>query len=121
MAGHEQFVGMIIGYVGIAFAFLYISFNVKKEQVPRGRIFEKVLYYVMGLITLFAISINLVLTAENVNDLSYLESATNAYFTVSTTIILVMFFFYMYYMLRQSIISFKEVRNKEDKNNEYDL
>lgn len=121
MAGHEQFIGMMIGYGIIAMAFLYISFNVKKEQVPRGRIFEKVLYFVMGLITLFAISLNMVLTTENVSELAYLEEITNAYFVVTTTIVLVMFFFYMYYMLRQAIISFKEVRNKDDKKNDYDL
>lgn len=121
MAGHETYIALTQGFGILIFAFILISKSVKTENVPRGRIFEKIFYFMLALISMFALTVTMVLVVENETNLSHLVDPINAYFDVSTTIILVMFFFYMYYMIRKSILMFKQIREKGDKPTEYDL
>lgn len=116
MAGHETYIGIVIGFSATAAYFLYLSSKVKKETVPRGRIFEKVMYHIFALVTIFALNVMQLIHIENTMEVNYLEDFMNAYFGISTTFILVMFFFYMYYMLRNSIMMFKDIKKGKGEN-----
>lgn len=109
--------GYILGLAAIGFLSIYASVNVKKDEVPVGRYMEKSLLYGLGILSIIAIALLMVLEAENGGLASHYLDFANAWFVGVGWGGFAIFASFMIYVLIKSISYFNSKREKSDEDN----
>lgn len=109
-----SFTAFVIGFGIISYLCFYLSNNVRLDRVPKGRVLEKALYFMLGIIVLFGLSVLMVVQTQNDATVGFLEPITTAVLVIVSLFSLLLLYSYMYYLLRKHISSISKVKEKDD-------
>ncbi len=88
----------IFALLGLGFIFVYLSSQIKTNEVPKGRVPEKMIFYALSLGIVVAISGFLLALVQNNPKISYLSIPTNTIFIVILWCVFGIISFFMIYL-----------------------
>lgn len=109
---NNMILAITLAIIGLGFLAAYISHNIKLEEIPRGRIAEKALYYALSFIFLVGTPILILTLVENNSSLSYLETFASTSVIVTALVGFVIMLFYIIYHFRKRIERLNDKREE---------
>lgn len=114
---NQMILAITLALIGLGFLAAYISHNIKLEEIPRGRIAEKALYYALSFIFFIGTPIFLLVLAENNSSLSYLQSFLSTTVIVTTLVGFAIILFYIIYHFKKRLE--RLTNQKEEQENDH--